>query len=614
MIIKMKMFQHILESSFIVMSMVVMTFDRIEAQHKKNDVLLEVQGITIGKDEFVYRLNFVPHLNEYDADSIKKERLSASIIAEKIFALEAIQRHFDTLGMVQLAQREFQKEAIYEQWMEKEVAEKVRYTNAEVVQAYRRFVEQRVVAFLVFLDSSSASLTQAQLRKGGDIDQCKTSDGTPLAQTKTIEYGESLQQVEDQIYLLKPNQISNVIFADGKYYIFKLKRIEPHPTHSKQNFLYWKPSVEKRLKARKELICFSEAADRIMASKQFIIDRSLYEFVLNEVAKRIPFGKKEFLELPEAANREFAIVPDDVHKHFNEPLLRFRNKEVWTIGDLWEKLRLGPYLLNYRSKEDLTNGFSHLIRTMVVFETVVENGRARGWDHDEYVQEQTRMWSDDLLSKLYQHSLLDTMNVNDEEVFENYQKNKDRYLQPETRRVLELLVSDRKLAEKLVTQIQAGEDMQNLVRRYSIRSTREQDAAQGVLLTKNTWGKIGEVVFSLPVGGLYGPIDLDSNRFSIVRLQEIINNGHRPFEDVRREVKEEILKQKSREQTERILKENSGKYSIKINKNALKDVEALKSTMVVRKSHFPNRFAVPLTTPTDHQASWFQRIWNNQEK
>jgi parvulin-like peptidyl-prolyl isomerase len=206
------------------------------------------------------------------------------------------------------------------------------------------------------------------------------------------------------------------------------------------------------------------------------------------------------------------------------------------------------------------------------------------------------------------------MNVNDEEVIESYQKNKDRYIQPETRRVLELLVSDRKLAEKLITQIQAGEDMQDLVRRYSIRCTREQDAAQGVLLTKNTWGKIGEVVFSLPVGGLYGPIDLDSNRFSIVRLQEIINNGYRPFEDVRWEVKEEILKQKSREQTERILKENSGKYSIKIKKNALKDVEALKSTMVVRKSHFPNRFAVPLTTPTDHQASWFQHIWNNQEK
>jgi hypothetical protein len=326
-----------------------------------------------------------------------------------------------------------------------------------------------------------------------DFSQFKISDGNPLFETKTLQYGESLVQVEDQIYSMTPDQISRIIPIEGKYYIFKLKRIEPHPVYSKQNLSYWKLSVEKRLKARKEALQLSIAAERIMASKEFSINRNTYEFVLKEVAKHIPFGKKELLEMPEVVNREFATIPHDVSEHFNEPFLRFRNDEVWTIGDFWKKLRRGPFLLNYRSEQDLKNDFSHLIRTMVIFETIVENGKQRRFDHDAYVLDQTRMWNDDLMSRLFQYSIIDPLNTQGE--------------------------------------------------------------------------------------------------YRADTLQRVKNIGSRLSE---------------------MLQEKSKKYSIKINKDALKAVEVHKHNMLVRKTHFPNRLTVPLSTPIDYKAPWFQQLWNNQ--
>jgi hypothetical protein len=130
---------------------------------------------------------------------------------------------------------------------------------------------------------------------------------------------------------------------------------------------------------------------------------------------------------------------------------------------------------------------------MVIFETIVEDGRRQGLDRDAYVVEQTRMWNDDLLSKLYQ----------------------------------------RQIMEESKTQAEQGTD---------------------------------------------GP---GTGREALSRMNAALAQG-------------------------------SKKYAITIHKDAVKHVQVPKQNMLVRKSHFPNRVAVPFSTPIDPAASWFQRLWNAQ--
>lgn len=587
------------------------------SQHNDKSTLprgavLEIHGTVITVEELSNRLNLAPRLDEFQPDSARREAMVASIIAETILAREAEREHLDTMASVKMAMIECQKEAVYEQWMKNEITDKIEVTGVELQHAYQRFVEERIVDYAVFEDSASAHLVEQRVRKGEPLLGIAGIDGNPISERKVIEFGGALKRVEDAIFSLKTDQETGIVRADGRYYIFQLKQVRPHPINSKYDFAYWKPGVVKRVRAQKELDRFSNMMTGIMANKRFTINKRVYDYILLEVSKRIPFGNKELLRIPEAINREFASVPDDIRSFLHEPFVRFEEGEQWTVGDFWEKLRFGPFLLNYRSNAELTNDFSHLIRTMVLFESIVREGYENHLDQNPSVKRETRMWRDDLLAKLYERRISDTLTIVESDLREYYRNNRERFANPEHRRILEIIVNDRKRATDLIERIRSGEDMKELVKQFSLRASRNQDAERGLTIQKNTWGKIGEIAFSLPMGGLYGPIDLDSSQYAIVRLEEIIKEGCRPFEEVRLDIAFEVQKRKEGYSWDQLLQERSRSYAILIDKDALQEVEVLKGTMAVRKTHFPNRYAVPFATPIDYRSPWFQRIWNSQ--
>jgi hypothetical protein len=349
-----------------------------------------------------------------------------------------------------------------------------------------------------------------------------------------------------------------------------------------------------------------------MAKRRFTINRSVYDYVLGEVAMRIPFGNKELLQVPEAINREFATVPDDIRSHFKESMLRFDDGERWSVGDFWEKLRFGPYLLNYQTKKDLVTDFPQLIRTMVLIETITRKGYEEKLDKTPSVKRESRMWRDDLLAKVLVNSILDTLNIVESDLREFYQSHREDFTGPGRRRIRKIIVGDREPADALIDRIRAGEDMKVLANQYSIDATRSEDAEHGIVLRRSSTDKISMIAYSLPLGGLYGPIELDSTHFAIIRLEEIIKGTTRAFEEVSGEVKKEIRKERIAWASAQLLATRAGGYKVYIDKQALQEVDVLKGTMLVRKSHFPNRMAAPLAFPVDDNSAWFQQIWNSQ--
>jgi hypothetical protein len=448
---------------------------QVAAQRHPEATVLKIHGIAVTEQEFSGRLNLVPRPNEFDPDSLRREALVASIIGEKILAQEARRLSLDTTAHVRKASKEFEREAVYELWIKNHITDRIKIDDRELRQAYPRFVEQRVVDFAVFRDSASAKTVERRIRGGERLSSMMGLDGSPVGQVKEFEYGEAVRSVEDAIYGLRENEATTIIPVDGKYYIFQLKTARSHPVYSKQDFAYWRLAIEKRLRKRKELDRFGVLMNSLMANKRFRVNKGVYDYVLNEIAKRIPFGNDDLLRIPEAVNREFAAPPEDLQTHFHDTFLQFDTGARWTIGDLWENLCYGPYLLNYRSQDELKNDFSHLLRTMVLINAVVEEGYKERLDSTPYVRREGRMWTDDLLSKAFRQ-----------------------------------------------TQSDSGQTIDRLI---AARSTE---------------------------------------------------------------------------------------YAVAINKKALQDVEVLKGTMAIRKTHFPNRLAVPVTAPIDYRSSWFQRMWNSQ--
>jgi hypothetical protein len=461
-------------------------------------VVIRVGDAAVTVQEFSDRLNLLPHPGQYRDSVDVKEALAASIVAEKILADEARRLRLDTLQEARMTIIQAEREAVYEQWMNQEIVQQVLVTKKALQGAFRRFREQRLVEFVEFDDSSSAVALRRAAGQGEAFAKVAARLGRPV-ETKALEYAEALPEVEDVVYSLRPGRLSDVVKVDGTYYLFRLKEVRPHPRFGTGSLSYWREAVERRVRARLVARRFDSVVPSLLRDKSFEIKRKVYEYVVDEIARRLPFQNAETPRMPEVINREFADVPENLERRFDEVFLRFSDGTIWTIGDIWSRLRYGPYLLNYSSEQQFRAGFERLIRQMVVFEAVVERGYREGLQNSPYARKETRMWRDDLLSRLFQAAIDDTVQVSDAEM-------------------------------------------------------------------------------------------------------------DHPSDEGRERVARDVRRARTREALNAILDRRAPQYHVSIRPDLLSGVEVLEGSLMTRKSHFPNRLAVPLTIPFDPGASWFRKI------
>jgi len=142
--------------------------------------------------------------------------------------------------------------------------------------------------------------------------------------------------------------------------------------------------------------------------------------------------------------------------------------------------------------------------------------------------------------------------VTEEELVDYYDINKDRYLQDEQRQARHILVQfgdDEDAAElkadELLARINAGEAFEDMGRDHSEDGgTAGQGGDLGSLTRSALPGDFGGTIFSMDEGTIEGPVKTEFG-FHIIRLDQIIEPGALPFEQVRAELTIELQEQKA---------------------------------------------------------------------
>jgi len=137
--------------------------------------------------------------------------------------------------------------------------------------------------------------------------------------------------------------------------------------------------------------------------------------------------------------------------------------------------------------------------------------------------------------------------IPEEELLEYYEDNQDRYLQDEQRQARHILIlngDDEDAAEAeaaaLLARIQAGESFEELAAEHSDDGgTASRGGDLGVLTRSQLPGELGGAVFSMDTGQVDGPIKSDFG-FHVVRLDEILEQGPLPLDQVRGELLTEL--------------------------------------------------------------------------
>lgn len=168
-----------------------------------------------------------------------------------------------------------------------------------------------------------------------------------------------------------------------------------------------------------------------------------------------------------------------------------------------------------------------------------------------------------LNEKIYEHVTKD-VNVTDAEVRAFYDENKDEFATPDQRQVAHILVDTKKKADELYQQLLDGADFAELAKEHS---TDEASAEEGGKLVDEKGSfvpEFEEVAFSLETGEISKPVKSDFGWHIITALEDTVPGGQTPFEEVKDQIRQQLLEQKRSEAMAEWTDQVANKYAPQI--------------------------------------------------
>jgi parvulin-like peptidyl-prolyl isomerase len=261
---------------------------------------------------------------------------------------------------------------------------------------------------------------------------------------------------------------------------------------------------------------------------------------------------------------------------------------VITVEDLEKRLESLPR--RARERYRAPGHLRQLLDEMVHFEILLAEAERRGLDRDPEVREarEQAMVRVLLRQEIQNAAGMRTSDIRDDEVEEYYRTHQDEFSDTERVRASHIRVSDRKLGERLLSQILAAPEDQELFGRLAKEhsedgATRERGGDLGYFARPGEGRKgepevpseVAEAAFSLEEIGAVSPQLVGSaDGWHIVRLTGRREAWHRTLEEARGRIQSLLLQKRRRERLEAFVEEARQRLEVEVNEDALGLVQA----------------------------------------
>jgi len=257
--------------------------------------------------------------------------------------------------------------------------------------------------------------------------------------------------------------------------------------------------------------------------------------------------------------------PEDIETNLPpETILASFGGQTITLGEfnqLWEQV---PE--DYKLQLDK----SMVLDQMISEKLLIQETKNMGLEEDKDVLEQIKKMTEQILVQaLIEREILNKVKVNDEEVLEYYEQNKDSFTEKEQVHLYNILLETEEEAQNVLEQLKAGEDFSEIAIEKSTGPSAAQGGDLGYLAKGTIIPEIEEVVFALELEELSEVIKTDFG-FHILKITEKKPESVKTLEEVKEDIIQTLLPDKQKEAFENLLEELKGKAEIEINEEALK--------------------------------------------
>jgi foldase protein PrsA len=155
--------------------------------------------------------------------------------------------------------------------------------------------------------------------------------------------------------------------------------------------------------------------------------------------------------------------------------------------------------------------------------------------------------------------------VNDQQIKAYYEKNKERFAQPERRDLRVVLTRDEAKAQEAKKAIEGGSSFKDVAGKFSIDETSK---AQGGALLGVTKGQqdraLDEAVFKAERGQLQGPVKTQFG-FYVFQVQKVTKASQQELKEVRDQIKQALQSENQQKALDQFIKDYRDKWKDKTN-------------------------------------------------
>lgn len=577
----------------------------------------------ISDSEFLERYEFTPgfkrHIKQMD-DSNKLEFLF-TLIAEKLFALEAKNLKLDTTEVIQFSRKAFERMFVRDKLFQEEVRNKFSLSDKELLEATIKNNSKLYVNFLFSQDKNEIEQLYNYLTQGVSFDTILAESPEYDEQKEPIEvlFGQMEETIEDALYKMKVGQFTKPILTPDGWYIFKL-------VNKSQNLFL---TNEDKENAKKTVVRIVENRKLIKRQKEFYaeyfkkkiveVDPKLFELLAQKITSIFEFKRKNYTY---QENQPIYFDAYDVLKIENEigeeklsaQFIKF-DKDPITFKEYIRTLAFD----GFNSKEYKINfiraALDFQTKRFIEHELFYREGVKRGYNKLPEVRNEVERWLDNYLFQMLQNQIVDSIKVSDEEVRDYYAVTNKQKEFPTVVNIIEILTNDLTIVDTVINELKKGTDIRLLAKKYSIRDFTKGRNGEFGKFPVTSYGEIGKIAATMQVGDIYGPLKVPEGYsiFKLIEKDTAYVEKPKTFEQVKEQYKQDLAFQKAQMKLTDYTYNLAMKYNIEINITELDKIQTTRlPSFGLRNLGFGGKItAVPILAPN---VDWAYRWIQSQNK
>ncbi len=580
----------------------------------------KIGDIKIFEREFSERYELTPlfrrHITSY-TPSLKNEFLY-TIIAEKLWALEAERLGYDTTAVIELAVSTMEKMFVRDALYKKEILGRVVLEPEEIISAYMKSLTSLQLNYLFSENEIEINNLYNLLEQDISFDTLLSVREEYFEQEEPmiITFGKMPEHIEEVLFTLLPGDFTKPFDTQAGWYIFRLYQREEEIIEETISLKEAREKVEKILTDRKAVQIYNEYFRDFFAKQKIEVDGNIFKSVVSALSNILKDKKNKL------------VISDNDNIYFDEDDLKllaeqldisvldksFINYESEPVSsrEFLRQLSFTGFSSKFTDVNRLTSALNNKIRTMIEHELLAREGYKQGLQHSPEIKYDLQIWKSNYLYQLIKNEFVDASTITEDDMSDHYQQQYVKARFPSQVNIIEILVDSLSLAGQLLEMIKNGSDIKELSAKHTKREwTKERNGEFG-FFPVSMYGEIGNIASTMKIGDVYGPLKVEEG-YSIFKLidkrNELIDTP-KPFEQVETDIQRELYYNKVRGTVAEKTAELAIRYGIEINNEILNSIDVTNlNTVMFRLIGFGGVItAVPIIAPNNE---W---IKNYEEK